>query len=68
MSDVKLFENPEFGQIRVIVNNSNEPLFCLVDVCRVLELTFTEMEKRLQDGVAFKLRIGTEMVINDLRL
>nr|DAF21571.1 MAG TPA: antirepressor [Caudoviricetes sp.] len=37
-NSIKIFENPEFGQVRVIVNNSNEPLFCLSDVCRILEL------------------------------
>lgn len=36
---LQLFENPEFGQVRVIVNNSNEPLFCLADICRVLDIT-----------------------------
>lgn len=37
--DIKIFENPEFGQVRVVMNDSNEPLFCLVDVCRVLGIT-----------------------------
>lgn len=36
---LQLFENPEFGQVRVIVNGSNEPLFCLADICRVLDIT-----------------------------
>ena len=39
MKDLTVFENPEFGQVRVVVNESNEPLFCLVDVCRVLSLS-----------------------------
>lgn len=36
MKDLKVFENPDFGQVRVVMNESNEPLFCLVDVCRIL--------------------------------
>lgn len=43
MSNVKIFENPEFGQVRVIVNENNEPLFCLTDVCGVLELTTSKV-------------------------
>lgn len=35
---LEIFENLEFGQVRVIVNNSNEPLFCLADVCRILSI------------------------------
>ena len=37
MNELKIFENPEFGQIRTAVKN-NEPMFCLADVCRVLEI------------------------------
>ena len=37
VSSVKIFENEQFGEIRV-VGTSEEPLFCLADVCRVLEI------------------------------
>jgi prophage antirepressor-like protein len=37
--NIKLFENPEFGQVRVIVQENNEPLFCLADICRVLDIS-----------------------------
>ena len=37
--NIKLFENPEFGQVRVIVQKNNEPLFCLADICRVLDIS-----------------------------
>lgn len=36
-SKVKIFENSDFGEIRV-AGTSDEPLFCLADVCRVLEI------------------------------
>lgn len=38
MKDLTVFENPEFGQVRVVVNESNEPLFCLNDVCNILSI------------------------------
>ena len=50
-SSIKIFENPEFGQVRVIVNNSNEPLFCLSDVCRILELQASAVVRRLEEDV-----------------
>lgn len=38
MNELKIFENSEFGEVRTVVVN-NEPMFCLADVCRVLEIT-----------------------------
>lgn len=38
MNEVKIFENPQFGQIRT-AGTSDEPLFCLSDLCKALELT-----------------------------
>ncbi len=37
MNDVKIFENPEFGQVRTTVI-SGEPWFVAADVCRALDL------------------------------
>lgn len=37
MNELQLFENPEFGQIRV-VEKDGEPWFVAVDVCRALEI------------------------------
>ncbi len=38
MSEVKIFNNKEFGEIRTVTVN-NEPMFCLADVCKSLGLT-----------------------------
>lgn len=38
MDDLRVFENKEFGLIRT-AETDGEPVFCLADVCRVLELT-----------------------------
>ena len=51
MKDLKIFENAEFGAIRT-AGTAEEPLFCLADVCRVLELYVQNTKKRLkEDGV-----------------
>ena len=38
MNDLQIFNNEEFGEIRTVVVN-DEPMFCLADVCKALELT-----------------------------
>ena len=38
MDKIKIYENPAFGRIRT-AGTSEEPLFCLADVCRAVELT-----------------------------
>lgn len=38
MNEIKIFNNPEFGQIRTTTDEQGEPLFCLADVCGVLGL------------------------------
>lgn len=37
MNNVIIFEEKEFGQIRTAVLDG-EPMFCLADVCRALEI------------------------------
>lgn len=61
MNEVKIFENSEFGAIRTITVN-DEPMFCLADVCKALEITHvTDVKKRLKkDGV------GTAEVIDSI--
>ena len=45
-NQIKIFENNQFGQIRT-AGTSEEPLFCLKDICRVLELQVTPTKNRL---------------------
>lgn len=35
---IKIFENEQFGNIRVAMSEDNEPLFCLADVCAVIDI------------------------------
>ncbi|WP_270386891.1 Bro-N domain-containing protein [Blautia hansenii] len=44
MSELKIFENKEFGQVRIVMIDG-EPWFCLADICRALELTNPAMVK-----------------------
>lgn len=36
--ELQIFSNSEFGEIRTITKD-DEPMFCLADVCKALELT-----------------------------
>ena len=51
MDEIKIFQNEQFGQIRIVVNENNEPLFCLADVCNVLGLRQGDVRQRLEEGV-----------------
>lgn len=61
MNKLQIFNNSEFGEIRTITKDG-EPMFCLADVCKALEIThITDVKKRLkEDGV------GTAEVIDRL--
>lgn len=39
MNEIKIFANEQFGNVRVAMNENDEPLFCLADVCRAVGLT-----------------------------
>ena len=47
---VKVFNHTEFGNVRVIGDSEN-PRFCLADVCKVLELRVAKVVERLDKGV-----------------
>lgn len=38
MNELQIFNNEEFGEIRTVLAN-NEPMFCLSDVCKALEIS-----------------------------
>ena len=61
MNELQIFNNEEFGEIRTITKD-NEPMFCLADVCKTLEITHvTDVKKRMKkDGV------GTAEVIDSM--
>ena len=61
MNELQIFNNEDFGSVRTITKD-NEPMFCLADVCKALDITHvTDVKNRLkQDGV------GTSEVIDSL--
>ena len=61
MDELKIFNYNEFGEIRTVMKDG-EPMFCLADVCKALDITHvTDVKNRLkQDGV------GTAEVIDSM--
>lgn len=51
MYEISIFQNPDFGQIRIIQDPQGEPLFCLPDLCASLELRAPDVRRRLDDAV-----------------
>lgn len=47
MTDVKIFNSPMFGELRVTRNEKGELLFCLKDVCDSLGLQVNDVAKRV---------------------
>lgn len=64
---ITLFKNPQFGEVRVAELNS-EPVFCLADLCKILDLTPSKVSQRLSDDVLSKYpivdNIGREQFAN----
>ena len=57
MNQIQIFQNQEFGAIRTISNEQGEPMFCLKDVCDVLDLRTQKVVQRLEDDVLSKYPI-----------
>lgn len=58
MSEVKIFNSEEFGEIRTVTANEN-PMFCLTDVCKALEIqNATDVAKRLDDDEVTRFNLG----------
>mgnify|MGYP001446144979 FL=1 len=52
MDNIQIFKNESFGEVRV-AGTSDKPLFCLADVCKILDLQITSTKNRLKpDGVS----------------
>lgn len=50
-SNISIFKNSRFGEIRTTVDEQGEPLFCLKDVCECLGLRSNDVMRRLTEGV-----------------
>lgn len=59
-NEIKVFENPEFGQVRTVIIN-DEPWFVAIDVCKALELTNPSISlSRLDDDERAKFNLGRQ--------
>ena len=56
--EMQIFNSSEFGEIRVKGTPEN-PLFCLVDVCKALDLNPSKVSQRLEKGVLSKYTLST---------
>lgn len=60
MNELQIFNNEEFGEVRTVVLNS-EPMFCLADVCKALDIkNATDVAKRLDDDERTRLNLGRQ--------
>lgn len=60
MTDIKIFESKEFGQLRSVLRDG-EPWFVAADVCRVLEIqNYTQAVARLDEDERAMFNIGRQ--------
>ena len=58
--ELQIFNNEEFGEVRTVTVN-DEPMFCLTDVCKALEIkNATDVAKRLDDDERTRLNLGRQ--------
>ena len=62
MTDVKIFNSPLFGELRVTRNEKGELLFCLKDVCDSLGLQVGATAKRLETCSLSSIKVSNEII------
>ncbi|MBK3519724.1 phage antirepressor KilAC domain-containing protein [Carboxylicivirga marina] len=57
---IKIFQNNQFGEIRVATNENNEPVFCLKDLCNALGLSNNrKVKSQLDEDVTLSYPLET---------
>lgn len=60
-SPIQLFSNPQFGEIRITKTENGDPLFCLSDLCKALNLSNASVvASRLDEDERSKLDLGRQ--------
>lgn len=60
MNGLQVFNNEEFGEIRTVMVD-DEPMFCLIDICKALEIkNATDVAKRLDEDERTRLNLGRQ--------
>lgn len=49
MNEIQIFQNNQFGEVRIAMNENNDPLFCLSDICKLLDLQVGATKNRLDE-------------------
>ena len=62
---VQIFNSPQFGEVRT-AGTADEPLFCLADVCKALELDPSQVVRRLDSSVFSKHPANTGFGIKEV--
>lgn len=57
--NIQIFNSPQFGDIRT-AGTAEEPMFCLADLCRVLELRVDGVMPRLKEGGYNRIGVGVQ--------
>lgn len=58
MDNLQIFKNENFGEIRTVIIDT-EPMFCLADVCKALEISNpSKVAQRLDEDERTKLELG----------
>ena len=59
--EIKIFANPNFGDIRIAQNEKNEVFFCLSDVCKALEIANpSQVKTRLDSSNLISVEVSTK--------
>lgn len=61
MDEIKIFSSPMFGDIRT-AGTAENPLFCLADLCRVLDLQVTPTKNRLDPRGVNSIKASTPVI------
>ena len=60
MNELQIFNNEEFGSVRTITKD-NEPMFCLADVCKALEINnVSQLNTRLKEAGVITNEVGVQ--------
>ena len=61
MYEIKTYQNLNFGEIRTTTSESGVPLFCLKDICDILEIGEpTNVKTRLSDPYLDTIKVGVQ--------
>lgn len=60
MNELQIFNSEEFGEIRTITKD-NEPMFCLADVCKALDISnVSQLKTRLKEDGVITNEVGVQ--------